>query len=299
MECVECGADTSVVRTVRDSDATIRRRRKCRAGHRFTTVEVAQKDPAGRKVKKRNGSLQPLLVEKLRRSLVRAAPVKEHEIPPKDADAFIERVLRALPSEDPVSTATIGNLVLQALVSPNSDVECARARFALAFHRRKSADEGSTTQLGAFADWLGDNYPDACVGMAQVAPQRVIKQRTHEPQHFNSDKLAFSIALVAKGRSGDPEKVADFADAVANRVVSALEGQPIVTSGQIAAEVMRILRDEDPIAYLRYAAAVKDFRSAEDFWWEVRALLNKPGLPLPPLADWRKQNEKERDVVGR
>jgi transcriptional regulator NrdR family protein len=290
MQCVECGSDTIVLRTIREDDHMVRRRRECkgRTRHRFTTAEAVWRDPADRRVRKRDGSTEPLSLEKLRRALVRAAPVKEHEIPPREADAFIDRVMRALPNEDPVPTETVGQLVLQALVSPNPDVECARARFALAFGRSSSRGDSSSAHIGAFADWLNTNYPDACVAAADAAPQRVIKQRTRQPQQFSADQLALSIALVAKGRSGDPEQVADFADEVANRVVDALRGQPIVTSGQIAAEVLRLLRSEDPIAYLRYAAAVKDFRGSEDFWWEARALLNKPELPSPPPADWRR-----------
>lgn len=276
-----------------DTDS-VRRKRVCSgtAAHRFTTLETMWVDPEERQVLKRNGRVESLSISKLRLALVRAAPVKEHEIPPKDVDAFIDRVLRSLPTEDPIPTELIGRLVLQSLVSPNPDVECARARFALASQRRAS-DEGSTSQIGAFADWLEQHYPESCIASAEVAPQRVVKrQRTQEPQHFNADQLARSVALVAKGRSADPDAVASYADDVANRVVARLAGQPIVTSGQIAAEVLQILRAEDPIAYLRYAAAVKGFRGAEDFWWESRALLNKPGLPTPHPADSQARKTK-------
>lgn len=297
MQCIECGGDTRVIRTQPQEDNTVRRRHQCKSNprHRFTTVQGVWRDPTERRVRKRDGSIEALDEGKLRRALVRAAPVKEHEIPPLEADAFITRVLRSLPNEDPVPTATVGRLVLQALVSPNPDVECARARFALASFRRETADDGVTTQVAAFVDWMKNNYPDACVTTAHVAPQRVIKERTREPQHFNADQLARSIALVAKGRSADPHVVADFADEVANRVITALGGQPIVTSGQIAAEVIRILRAEDVVAYLRYAAAVKGFRGAEDFWWEARALLNSPELPQPPRADWTAQPHRASD----
>jgi len=290
IQCIICNSDTRVIRTTPDLNAnTVRRSRQCTAerSHRFTSVEGVWREPDGRTVRKRDGSSEPFSVEKLRQSLVRAAPVKEHEIPPRDIDAFIERVVRALPTGDPVSSTKLGELVLLALVSPNSDVECARARFALVQRRRIAPDDGVTTQIGAFSDWLQANYPEACVRGAEVAPQRVIKQRSRQPAHFNSNQLARSIALAAKGRSDDADEVADFADDIANRVVGALRGHPIVTSAQIAAETMRYLRMDDPVTYLRYAAAVKGFRTAEDFWWEACALLNTPGLPPPVKADWR------------
>jgi len=298
MQCVECGGDTKVLRTTpQPDDNTVRRRHECKSDrrHRFTTVEQFWREPHERWVRKRDGSTEKFDRKKLEKALGRAAPVKAKEIPSADVNAFVDRVLRSLPNEDPVSTEIVGRLVLEALVSTNPDVECARARFALAALRREAKGNGFTAQLGMFADWMRSNYSEACTTAADVAPKRVIKDRTWEPQPFSANQLARSIALVAKGRSENPAEVAEFADEVANRVVAALGGQPIVTSGQIAAEVIRILRTEDPIAYLRYAAAVKRFRGAEDFWWEARALLNSPELPQPPRADWRAEQPTQSD----
>lgn len=43
-------------------------------------------------------------------------------------------------------------------------------------------------------------------------------------------------------------------------------------TGQIAAEVMRILRKRNHIAYLRYASLVKSFKAPEDYEAEAVAL---------------------------
>lgn len=44
MKCPECGAESGVSET-RETASGLRRRRKCEAGHRFTTYEVLGVDP--------------------------------------------------------------------------------------------------------------------------------------------------------------------------------------------------------------------------------------------------------------
>jgi transcriptional regulator NrdR family protein len=34
-------------------------------------------------------------------------------------------------------------------------------------------------------------------------------------------------------------------------------------------ETLRVLRREDPLAYLRYASAVKHYQSVDDFWMDA------------------------------
>lgn len=61
-----------------------------------------------------------------------------------------------------------------------------------------------------------------------------------------------------------------FAERLASEVKANLKGQAIVTSQQIAAEVLKLLiREGDMLTYLRYASAVKRYSSVQDFWIEA------------------------------
>ncbi|GAB3795569.1 hypothetical protein GCM10027605_01830 [Micromonospora zhanjiangensis] len=53
------------------------------------------------------------------------------------------------------------------------------------------------------------------------------------------------------------------------QVQEALRGQALVTSQQIAAETLNVLRSLDSLVYLRYASAVKRYRSVDDFWLDA------------------------------
>jgi transcriptional regulator NrdR family protein len=48
----------------------------------------------------------------------------------------------------------------------------------------------------------------------------------------------------------------------------------LVTSGQIAAEILHALRKRDHVAFLRYASTAKGYRSAEDYESESVPLRN-------------------------
>jgi transcriptional regulator NrdR family protein len=76
--------------------------------------------------------------------------------------------------------------------------------------------------------------------------------------------------------------VHNLATEVADEVEAALGDQPIITTGQIAAEIMRSLRVQDPIAYLRYASAAKRYQSAGDYEAEALALRGSRFRPAEP-----------------
>jgi transcriptional repressor NrdR len=96
---------------------------------------------------------------------------------------------------------------------------------------------------------------------------------------FDRKRLERSIRLAAKGRGASDEEVAKIATDVAERVMEALGNQPIVTTGQLSAEVLRILRDLDHIAYLQAASTIKSFKSVEDYRAEAEALVASPRHP--------------------
>jgi transcriptional regulator NrdR family protein len=99
----------------------------------------------------------------------------------------------------------------------------------------------------------------------------VVKVRKGTRERFDRDKLKIAASIACKGR-GSTEDVDRLSSDVANDVVAAIGSQPIVTTGQISAEVLRSLRDRDDIAYLRYASTVKRFATVLDYKAEALAL---------------------------
>lgn len=102
-----------------------------------------------------------------------------------------------------------------------------------------------------------------------------------------TSRFMLTILSIVSGRGSDKE-VNDMASAVAAQVISELHGQAIVTSQQLAAEVLKILKLHDPLAYLRYGSAIKRYRSVDDFWLDTLALLNPPERAGPHRAPIRR-----------
>jgi transcriptional regulator NrdR family protein len=90
-------------------------------------------------------------------------------------------------------------------------------------------------------------------------------------QAYEQGKLERSLAIALNGR-GSGDTVRRDASRVAFDVGRELTGQALVTSQQIAAEVVKLLLGRDSIAYLRYSSVVKRYRSSEDFWIDALAL---------------------------
>lgn len=274
MLCPYCSAqDSKVLETRRSPVGTLRRRRKCKGCARtYLSEERVHSDDL--MVRKVDGRIEPFDRMKIIRGINKAACVQP--IPVAEVDAFVDRIIEAIRKEsgdDYIATGRIGELVLENLHDTSSATDVARIRFSMVLNGR-ATHAGGVTSIAAFVRWLELNYPQAKNESLLNRPKRVLKRGTREPQDFVIQKLERSIGIAAKGRGTDA-MVHALAYEVADQAVSNLGSQPIVTSQQIACEVMRVLRDKEPLAYLRYASAVKMFRSAEDFWHEAQALIQR------------------------
>jgi transcriptional regulator NrdR family protein len=183
-------------------------------------------------------------------------------------DAIVAEVY-PLARTGPISTAAIAEAVLSRLkeIDPATHI-----RFALA-HARRHGHGRDQTRWSDTEDarrWLVNEYPHLHHTPALRGLSYVIK-RDSRRKRYDRVKLERSIDLVSKGR-GTGEEVRRFAAVVADDVERALGDQPVVTTGQIAAEVLRSLRTRDPIAYLRYASTAKRFSTPEDYEAEALAL---------------------------
>jgi transcriptional regulator NrdR family protein len=207
---------------------------------------------------------------KLRRGIEKAAT--KNGVGAADVDAIVERVVKRLrpTPEEPISSFQLGNLVLRVLASEKPELSITRVRFAIVFLGRTTRASGFRG-IRDFLTWLEGEYD-----LRHERPDRtpsVVVDREGQRDAFNIAKLERSIGIASKGRGTD-QQVNTLATKVASEVRRELRGQAIVTSQQIAAEVLKALKRKDELAYLRYAAAVKRYRSVDDFWFEAVALLD-------------------------
>lgn len=132
MKCPFCGASDSSVKDSRvsDDESTIKRRRVCAAcGARFTTFERVELRHL--MVKKRDGSMEPFVREKLAHSLhmaLRKRPVDSNQI-----DKLLSSLVRQFETrgEAEITTKAIGSMVLSSLSTIDS---VAYIRFASVYH---------------------------------------------------------------------------------------------------------------------------------------------------------------------
>jgi transcriptional regulator NrdR family protein len=124
--------------------------------------------------------------------------------------------------------------------------------------------------------WLLHAYPDLRHSRPSIKLTTVVK-RDWRRQPYDRGKLERSIALSSKGRGPSSDKVRALATRIADSVEAELGSQALVTSGQIAAEILRYLRRRDHVAGLRFASTAKRFVSVEDYESEALGLRQRRG----------------------
>jgi transcriptional repressor NrdR len=269
MQCPACGhGDTKVLDSRSGSGGRSRKRICPSCGHRFNTTEQVTTDSL--KVRKRDGRLEDFSRRKLVGGITKAAHL--YALPPADVDAFVDRVIGMLQPGAPgmpISSTEIGELVLQALEDSRAITDVARIRYALVFLGQRGR-ASRTHGFEDFLQWLEDAYGPPDVEKPARTPWRVLKRQGGD-EAFESDKLKRSLGIALKGL-GSPDRVRELAARIAFDVGQELHGQALVTSQQIAAEVIKLLLKQDPIAYLRYASVMKRYRSAGDVWVDALVL---------------------------
>lgn len=273
MECPYCRHPKVRTKDTRSADGEVRRRRECLScGEQFETVErISAHDVV---VVKRGGDRNEKFSRtKLRRGIEKAAT--KDGVDAASVDAIVERVVRRLrprPGE-PVSSSHLGSLVLRVLAGDRPELAVTRIRYAIVFLGRTTRT-GGFRSVRDFLSWLEGEYKLG--SSAAVAAPSVVVDRRGQRSGFDISKLERGIGIASKGRGTD-EEVSRLATRVAARVQRELHGQAIVTTQQVAAEVLKALKDTDHLAYLRYASAVKQYRSADDFWLDAVAIVDDKG----------------------
>ena len=275
MQCPYClHESTRVIESRKGETGLVQRKRHCEGcGQRFSTVERINVEYLN--VVKRDGRIERFQREKIAKGIGKAASV--FSIPAADINAFIDRILDQLQPDYPglpIKTSDIGELVLRQLQDASSVTDVARIRFAMVFLGKKNRS-GGFKDAADLRSWLVDNYPNLRDLEPDTYPALVLKKHALKVEPFEMLKLERSIGIAAKGRGSDRQVRSD-AKKIAQDALDQLVGQPLVTSGQIASAVLKLLRSYDDISYLRYAATTKPFRSVNDFWNEVMGLIYHP-----------------------
>lgn len=272
MHCPYCGSTErhAVKETRKTDDGRISRRRSCGGcAQDFITIEQLSAEPL--RVRKANGKVVRFDHEAVRRSIKLAAV---HEPDHDQLEELVKRVVAEvypLASEGAIASSAIGDAVLSIL--KDSRREVSQVRYALVYYGAldRVDERPGWKDVSDVLHWLINEYPRLEQHRPSSIPLQVVKgNRSREP--FDRSKLEAGICDAAEGR-GTPERpVWRLATDVAGEVERVLGDQPIVTSGQIAAEVMRSLRRHEPVAYLRYASTAKGYATPEDYHDEAIAL---------------------------
>lgn len=293
MNCPSCGHDTRVEET-RKAQQGLRRYRRCtNCKLRFTTTE--ELDLSGHPVSKRDGSTVRFDRGKIAES-IRKASVRE--VPPPELSAMVDKVVHVLIAErssqrediagrsweapPPIPSSDIAELVMTILRN-EPHYQVVLVRFALLFE----AGRGTFEDAESFLAWMSDNRLTGHAEPVADEPQMVLK-RDGSLQHFDRDKLRRSVRVALKKRPRADQQNQDekFGDQVTRRILESVRFQSMVTSGQLATELLRVLHPswrgkvltqltpkERQLAYLRVASTAKNYTRVEDFVQEARGLV--------------------------
>ncbi|MEZ4321381.1 MAG: transcriptional regulator NrdR [Myxococcota bacterium] len=88
-----------------------------------------------------------------------------------------------------------------------------------------------------------------------------VRKRDGRKEPYERDKVLHGIALACRKR---PVTAAEMEAAVL-RVEARLEGMADVSAQEVGDAVMGVLREIDPVAYVRFASVYRQFESVEQF----------------------------------
>jgi transcriptional repressor NrdR len=98
-----------------------------------------------------------------------------------------------------------------------------------------------------------------------VLPTVVKKDGAREP--FDREKVLRGVRLACNKRPIAMDRIERFIDELERELVDGEAKE--VASHEIGERVMRLLRDLDEVAYVRFASVYRSFRDAEEFRMEL------------------------------
>ncbi|MCO5322054.1 MAG: ATP cone domain-containing protein [Microthrixaceae bacterium] len=249
------------------TDGGVRRRRRCPdCHHDFQTIEHVSGERL--RVCKSDGREEMFERSKLRRGIVKAAVRPHHSDRLTELVESIAQEAHQIAHDEYVDSAELAELTLRHLREFD---EVTHVRFALTQRGRRDQQSRlrGWKRSADFRKWLTREYP-RLEHSNPPGKLSVVVKRDDRREPYDRTKMERSIGVASKGRGTGDAQVHDFATQVADIVEHTLGSQAMVTSGQIAAEVIRALRAADHIAAIRYASTFKRFSAVEDY--EIEAL---------------------------
>ena len=239
MLCPNCGADekAAVKETRRSADGGVRRRRRCpKCFNDFETIENVS--GGNIRVVKNDESIEPFDKDKIRVGIVKAAVRPHHSDRLHEVVEGITQEVQRTSEAGSISSTQIKEIVLRHLqvFDPVTHI-----RFALSqLGRRDQIGVRGWSDIKDFRSWLRETYGHEIGHARPPAKLAQVVKRDGRREPFDPRKLERSIGVASKGR-GSPESVRDLATDVAREVENELSEQSIVTSGQLAADIIRVL----------------------------------------------------------
>ncbi len=91
---------------------------------------------------------------------------------------------------------------------------------------------------------------------------------------FDRRKVVVGMRRACQKRPVSQERIEEMATRVERRLQES--GEREVAASAVGELVMELLRDEDPVAYVRFASVYRDFRDVGEFTAAVEGLKEKP-----------------------
>lgn len=91
----------------------------------------------------------------------------------------------------------------------------------------------------------------------------MVEKKSGEREAFNRDKLINSISIACQKRPVTQRRIEEIVNSIENEIRS--ENLSVIPSRRIGELVMERLREEDRVAYVRFASVYKEFEDVENF----------------------------------
>ncbi len=109
----------------------------------------------------------------------------------------------------------------------------------------------------------------------------LVVKRDSRREEFDREKLIAGLRPACHKRPIPAGVIEAIADDIEARLRA--DGRPEIPSSEVGEMVMARLRDQDEIAYIRFASVYRRFEHIDDVKREVEALETRPPVPAPQL----------------
>lgn len=96
---------------------------------------------------------------------------------------------------------------------------------------------------------------------------------------FDREKIRRGLERACVKRSISSHKIESTVAAIENDIYASFDTE--VDSRDLGQLVMEHLRDLDPVAFVRFASVYREFNDVQDFFEELRPMLEGEGRPFP------------------